>query len=97
MQVNENISPSIGQVHPHMLYNTAAHGRGWKLETMIPDPVEDEISKSEEQEVHKEINGQFGTIRILKPHRQVTEADEDIHTLIARILLKKQERLASGE
>jgi hypothetical protein len=49
------------------------------------------------QEVIHIIQGKHGQINILKPTRTVTQSDEDIHTLIARILLKKEKRLALGE
>jgi hypothetical protein len=49
------------------------------------------------QQVLHTIQGEHGQINILKPQREVTKSDEDIHTLIARILLKKEKRLALGE
>lgn len=50
----------------------------------------------EEQQV-KQIEGKFGEIKILKPTRKILATDEDIHSLIARILLKRQKRITSGE
>ncbi|MEX2461089.1 MAG: hypothetical protein WD469_07270 [Paenibacillaceae bacterium] len=47
-------------------------------------------------ELITEIQGKHGIIRILKQNRDMTEVDEDIHALIARILLKKEKRLALG-
>jgi hypothetical protein len=44
-----------------------------------------------------EIKGKYGVIRILKPERQINQADEDIYTLIARILIKKEKRLTSED
>ncbi|GLB58690.1 hypothetical protein [Cytobacillus sp. NCCP-133] len=45
----------------------------------------------------KQIEGKFGAINILVPDREVSATDEDIHSLIARILLMKQKRLATRE
>jgi hypothetical protein len=47
-----------------------------------------------EDNLFTEVQGKSGMIRILKSVREMTEADEDIYTLIARILLKKEKRLA---
>ncbi|TWG29515.1 hypothetical protein [Geobacillus sp. C56-T2] len=43
--------------------------------------------KEETPEIHKEIKGQYGTIKILKPQREISDKDEDINSLLARILL----------
>ncbi|MDB5053080.1 MAG: hypothetical protein JWM44_1130 [Bacilli bacterium] len=47
-----------------------------------------------EDKLLTEVQGKSGIIRILKSVREMTEADEDIYTLIARILIKKEKRLA---
>lgn len=47
------------------------------------------------QTLLSEIQGKYGNIKVMQSQRQITEADEEIHTLIARILLKKEKRLAS--
>lgn len=109
MQVNENISYSNGQVHSHMLYNTA-HGRGAKLNDLQIVPVytveevneeTEQVTESSESELVTEIEGKFGTIRVLKNTTENVTKKEDIHGLLARILLMKKKRLmeerASGE
>lgn len=55
-----------------------------------------ESLQTEQQQV-KQIEGKFGEIKILKPTRDILVTDEDIHTLLARILLKRQKRITSGE
>jgi hypothetical protein len=45
----------------------------------------------------KQIEGKFGAINILVSDRKVSATNEDIHSLIARILLKKQKRLTTRE
>ncbi|MEN2465649.1 hypothetical protein [Ornithinibacillus sp. JPR2-1] len=47
-------------------------------------------------EVIKEIEGKFGGIRVMKFPQENVEGDADINSLIARILLMKQKRLATG-
>ncbi|KUP08432.1 hypothetical protein Q75_02920 [Bacillus coahuilensis p1.1.43] len=57
---------------------------------------QEEIKTEEQPEELKHIEGKCGTITILKPSREVAATDEDIHSLLARILLKKQKRLAEA-
>ncbi|MGM0975825.1 MAG: hypothetical protein ACQEW2_23185 [Bacillota bacterium] len=56
-----------------------------------------ETQKEEQAEILKQIKGICGTITILKPSREIKETDEDIHSLIAKVLLMKEKRLATGE
>ncbi|WP_155814978.1 hypothetical protein [Bacillus coahuilensis] len=56
-----------------------------------------EETKTEEQpELIKEIEGKCGTIAVMKPSRPIKKTDADLHTLIARVLLMKEKRLAEA-
>ena len=49
----------------------------------------------EQKVIHKQLEGKFGQINILKPTRQMNITDEDINSLIARILFAEQKRKAT--
>ena len=49
-------------------------------------------------EVLKEIKGKEGKITVLKNDRKITALDDDIHSLLARVLIMKETRTkATGE
>ncbi|AIF45633.1 hypothetical protein [Virgibacillus sp. SK37] len=57
-----------------------------------------QLQDSEQAKEIRQIEGKCGIITVFKPSRQIAETDEDIHSLIARVLLIKQKRLqAAGE
>jgi len=62
---------------------------------MVPTDVMDTVQAGEE--VVKEIEGACGVIRIIKSPHPASESDEDIHALVARVLLMKLKRLASSD
>lgn len=80
------ISYESGHAKPHTLY----HQRSTVVVGMenVAQPVQDQTIT--------EINGRYGTITI-KTNREIKSTDEDIHTLIARILLKKAELEQNAE
>ncbi|MHA6252768.1 hypothetical protein [Oceanobacillus sp. CAU 1775] len=57
-----------------------------------------ETSQPQQPEEIIKLEGKCGVITVLKHSHQNQHIDEDIHTLIARILLMKEKRLkATGE
>ncbi|MBS3678949.1 hypothetical protein KGF86_01855 [Ornithinibacillus massiliensis] len=71
--------------------------RGGVVVQVEYNPKEEHIEELPPVKI-KEIEGKCGTITVMKPSREVKETDEDIHSLIAKVLLMKQKRLqATGE
>jgi hypothetical protein len=88
MLVKERILHENQSLHLHMMYKRH-HRAGVKGMETVTQP-------SHPSHKITEIEGKYGTIKVFKSQREVSKTDEDIHSLIARVLLMKQKRLANN-
>ncbi|MBE2914164.1 hypothetical protein HPK02_13815 [Anoxybacillus flavithermus] len=84
MYVKERILHENRTLHLHTMYKR--HRAGVKGMETVTQPS---------QQI-KEIEGKYGAIKVFQSQREVSKTDEDIHSLIARVLLMKQKRLANN-
>lgn len=84
MYVKKRILHENQTLHLHTMYKR--HREGVKGMETVTQPS---------QQI-KEIEGKYGAIKVFQSQREVSKTDEDIHSLIARVLLMKQKRLANN-
>ncbi|MFC5735886.1 hypothetical protein [Cytobacillus gottheilii] len=88
------LAKTLQEINPFEAHIVASRGGIEIKDTCIP---EKEKTITQQVEEIKTLEGSHGTIKIFKQSREVKETDQDIHSLIAKVLLMKQKRLASGE
>lgn len=57
----------------------------------------EKLQEETQEETIKQLTGKHGTINVILPNREIKETDEDINSLLARVLLMREKRLASEE
>lgn len=62
----------------------------------VQNQIQKETQTEEQPELIKQIEGKCGTITVMNPSRPIKKTDADLHTLIARVLLMKEKRIAEA-